>query len=249
MSRPPPAPAPGQGAGHAAQGRGQRLRRLVFPLLIGLAGVAMLAGLGVWQLQRLAWKEGLLAAIEARLAEPPAALPRAPDPLADQYRAVRLAGRFTGEDLDVLASRRREGPGFRVIAAFETDDGRRIMIDRGFIAEAQRAAPRPAGAAGVTGNLLWPEATDRFTPAPDPSRGIWFARDVAAMAAALATLPVLVVQRSGTGAAAAFALPQPVGTEGIPNDHRGYAITWFLLAAVWAGMTALLLWRITRRPR
>lgn len=225
------------------------MRRLVFPLILGLAGGAILVALGVWQLGRLEWKAALIAAVEARLAEPPVALPATPDPGADQYRAVRLAGRFTGEDLDVLASRRREGPGFRVVAAFETDDGRRILVDRGFIAEDRRAAARPAGPAEVTGNLLWPDATDRFTPAPDAARGIWFARDVGAMAAALATEPVLVVQRAGTGAAAGFALPLPVDTASIPNDHRNYAITWFALAAAWAGMTALLVWRITRRPR
>jgi len=224
------------------------MRRLIFPLAVGLSGVVLLVGLGLWQLQRLAWKEGVLAAIEARLVAPPVALPPAPDPARDAWLAVAVAGRFTGEDLDVLTGLKRTGPGFRVIAAFATA-GRRILVDRGFVAEAARTEPRPAGAAEVTGNLHWPDETDRFTPPPDARRGIWFARDVAAMAAALGTEPVLVVQRAGTGAAASFGRPLPVDTAAIPNDHFGYAVTWFLLAAVWAGMTAYLVWRITpRRP-
>lgn len=228
------------------------MSRLIAPLLFGILGVAVLIGLGVWQLQRLAWKEGILAEISARIAAPPGALPAAPDPEADRYRPVRVAGRFTGEELAVLASVKGLGPGFRIVAAFETEDGRRILVDRGFVPEGARAAPRPAGAAEVTGNLHWPEETDRFTPAPDAARGIWFARDLPAMAAALGTEPVLLVQRSGRGAAAAEGAPRPMPLDsaGIPNDHLEYAITWFLLAAGWAGMTAALLWRISRqRPQ
>jgi surfeit locus 1 family protein len=66
------------------------------------------------------------------------------------------------------------------------------------------------------------------------------------MAAALGTEPVLVVARSVEGTAPR-AQAMPVDTEGIPNDHLGYAIQWFGLAMVWAGMTVWLLWRIRRR--
>jgi len=64
------------------------------------------------------------------------------------------------------------------------------------------------------------------------------------MAQALGTEATLIVARTPTGDGIA---PQPVDTSGIPNDHWGYAITWFLLAFVWAGMTAGLLWRIRQR--
>jgi surfeit locus 1 family protein len=217
---------------------------MIVPLLFGLIGAAILVGLGVWQLQRLAWKQAILAGIEARLDAPPVALPGSPDPQRDRYLPVTVSGRFTGEDIDVLASRREIGAGFRVIAAFETGDGRRILIDRGFVTDENRDLPRAAGAATVTGTLHWPEEVDRFTPPPDPAARMWFARDVPAMAAALATEPVLVVARSPTGDGIE---PMPVDTAGIPNDHLNYAITWFSLAVVWLGMTLLLLWRIRRR--
>jgi surfeit locus 1 family protein len=96
----------------------------------------------------------------------------------------------------------------------------------------------------ITGTLHWPNESDSFTPAPDTARNIWFARDVPAMARALGTGPVMVVARSDTGDGI---MPVPVDTAGIPNDHLNYALTWFGLAVVWAGMTGLLLWRIRRR--
>jgi surfeit locus 1 family protein len=64
------------------------------------------------------------------------------------------------------------------------------------------------------------------------------------MAAALGTEPVMIVVETSDDPAAP--LPQPV-TPNLPNDHLGYAITWFGLAAVWAGMTGWLLWRLARR--
>ena len=72
------------------------------------------------------------------------------------------------------------------------------------------------------------------------------ARDVPAMAAHLETEPVLVIARTVTGTDAR-ATPLPVSTEGIPNSHLGYAIQWFGLALVWAGMTGFFLWRMHRR--
>jgi surfeit locus 1 family protein len=220
------------------------LRRYLPPLLFGLIGCAILISLGLWQLQRLAWKEALLDGISARLNDTPVALPAAPDPAVDQYLPVTVTGRFTGAGIDVLAGLKGRGPGYRIVAAFQTADGRAILVDRGFLPESQRAAPRQATTVTITGTLHWPNESDSFTPAPDTARNIWFARDVPAMARALGTGPVMVVARSDTGDGI---MPVPVDTAGIPNDHLNYALTWFGLAVVWAGMTGLLLWRIRRR--
>lgn len=219
-------------------------RRMILPLLFGLVGGAILIGLGVWQMQRLTWKETILAEIDARIQAAPADLPAAPAPDADRYRPVAVAGRLTGEEVLVLVSRKQIGPGYRVIAVMETDTGRRILIDRGFLPEAARGLPRETAALAVTGNLHWPAEVDSFTPAPDARTGVWFARDLPAMAQALRAEPVLVVARSDTGDGID---PMPVDSAAIPNDHLGYAIQWFSLAAVWLGMTAFFLWRIRRR--
>jgi surfeit locus 1 family protein len=220
------------------------IRRLVIPLVFGAVGVGILLGLGFWQLSRLAQKEAYLADLAARIDATPVALPTTPDPAADRFLPVITTGTFSGEALNVLVSRKQIGAGIRIIEAFDTDAGRRILVDRGFVAEADRAADHAATATEVTGNLHWPEEVDGFTPAPDQEAGLWFARDVPEMARALGADPVLVVARSDTGGGVE---PLAVDTSGTPNDHLEYAITWFSLAAVWAGMTALLVWRIRRR--
>lgn len=219
-------------------------RRMILPLLFGLLGAAFLTGLGVWQMQRLAWKEAIIADIDARIQAAPVALPETPDPERDRYLPVRVTGRFLGPEVEVLASRKEIGAGTRIIAAYETTEGRRIMVDRGFVPDAQRGLPRDAPGDRITGNLHWPDEVDSFTPAPDAATGLWFARDVAGLAAQLETEPTLIVAARPTGDGID---PLPVDSSAIPNDHLTYAVTWFSLALVWLGMTGLLLWRIRRR--
>jgi surfeit locus 1 family protein len=223
---------------------------VVLAALFGLVGTAALIGLGVWQLQRLEWKEGLIAKLEARLAAAPVAVPAVPDPEHDSFLRVRAAGRIGARELDVLTSHAPYGPGFRVIAPLTEVDGRRLLVDLGYVPEAEKkvAGPRFAGPVEVTGALYWPDETDSFTPAPDRKANIWFARDVAPMAEALGTEPLLVVAESVS--------PQPPGRDwpkplrlgvNLPNDHLQYAITWFALALVWAVMTTVLVRREWRR--
>ena len=220
------------------------IRRVLVPLVFGAAGIGILLGLGFWQLARLEVKEAYLAQIDAAIVGAPVALPAVVDPVADKFRAVIVTGQFTGDHLDVLVSRKEIGAGVRVVEAFVTDTGRRIMVDRGFVPDAARKGERATDVAEVTGNLHWPQETDSYTPAPDVATGLWFARDVAAMAQALQTDAVLVVARSNTGGGVEAL---PVDGAGIPNDHLQYAITWFSLAVVWVGMTGLLLWRNRRK--
>jgi surfeit locus 1 family protein len=219
------------------------LRRFLFPILMGLVGCAILVSLGVWQVQRLAWKTAILTEIDATLTAAPVDLPAAPDQTRDKYLPVTVTGDLTGPALFVLVTPEGFGPGYRYIQALDVGT-RAILVDLGWVPlDALDAAPA-TGAIAITGNLHWPDEVDGWTPPPDP-KGIWFARDVPAMAAALGTEPLLVVLRetseTGTGLT-----PQPVDTSGIPNDHLGYAITWFGLALVWLGMTAVLIRRITR---
>jgi surfeit locus 1 family protein len=221
-------------------------KRMIFPFLLGLVGAVILVSLGTWQLQRLTWKAGIIAEIEARIGAAPVAVPANPDPVRDRFLPVTATGTITDAELDVLVSVKNVGPGYRIISAFETEDGRRILLDRGFVADARKSDPRPAVEATVTGNLHWPEEVDSFTPAPDLRRNIWFARDVPAMADALETEPVMIILRDTTEPDPAVT-PLPVDSAGIPNDHLEYAITWFGLAIVWVGMTAFLLWRIRQR--
>lgn len=217
---------------------------LILTIVLFFAGLATFVSLGLWQLDRLAWKEGVIAEIEAQISADPVPLPASPDPEADRYRPVTVSGRLDPGELLVLVSSRDFGAGFRVIAPFVTEDGRRILVDRGFIPTTARDTTRDIGVKEITGNLHWPDERESATPADDPDGNWWYARDVAKMAAALGTDPILIVARSATDAAI---LPMPVDTNSIRNKHLEYAMTWFLFAATWVVMTGYALWRIRRR--
>ena len=224
-------------------------RPLIGPLVLGVAGVAVLMSLGFWQVSRMEEKRVVIEAIEARIMDAPVALPQAPEPERDRYLPVQAEGRFTGEVVHVLSAQRALGTGTHVVAVFETADGERVLVDRGFLPDAARPGFEPGdGAALVIGNLHWPRDADRHTPEPDLQRGLWFAREVDTIAAHLGTEPVLIVARAEEPPAPGLR-PVPVGTEGIPDNHFEYAVTWFLLAVAWAGMTLYLLWRIRRDDR
>lgn len=223
--------------------------RIAVPILIGVVAVSILSSLGMWQLSRLAWKEGLLTEIATRLEAAPVALPASPEENTDQFLQVRLDGQLGAEELAVLTSRRPYGPGFKIVSPFELDDGRRVLVDRGFVPEnlkdpATRAAAWPNTQA--TGTLFWPNETDSFTPDPDIAGNVWFARDLGPMAEVLGTEPVLVSLRDPlTGD---WPKPAPVA-HNVPNNHLSYAITWFVLALVWCVMTVIWIRAELRRDR
>lgn len=221
--------------------------RVISVLVFGAVGVAILVALGVWQMQRLAWKESVLADIEAGIAATPVSVPATPDPVADRYLPVSVTGRIGDEAVRILVSQRGVGAGYRLISVLDTGEGRRVLVDRGVLPVADDMPPPPDVAVTVTGNLHWPQERDGFTPDNDLTENIWFARDVAVLAEHLGTEPVLVIAREISPPEPAIT-PLPVAVEGIPNDHLNYAITWFLLALVWLGMTLFLLWRIRQRP-
>lgn len=220
--------------------------RILAPLSFGIAGIAVLLWLGTWQLERLQWKRGILADIDARIAAAPMPVPATPDPVQDRYQPVALQGEFTGDTLRVLVSQKQIGAGYRLITALNTDIGP-VLVDRGFVPVAAPMPPLPQGPVQVAGNLHWPDDRNSATPENDVAGNTWFARDVAQMAARLQTRPLLVVARQ-INPAEAGVTPLPVDSSAIPNDHLNYAITWYSLAVVWAAMTLYFLWR-NRRPK
>ncbi|TNF22520.1 MAG: SURF1 family protein [Rhodobacteraceae bacterium] len=222
------------------------MKRILFALIVGALGIAVLVALGRWQVERLAWKQGVIAAIEARIAADPIALPDYPDLASHKYAPVAVTGQIGSGELYVLVSQKHKGAGYRVIAPLLTVDGRHVLIDRGFIPVDQRDAPRRTGAVAITGNLHWPDDRTSSTPENDIAGNTWFARDIAEMARALRTEPLLVVVRREDPPAPGIE-PLPVDTSAIPNDHLHYAVTWFSLAAIWLAMTGLYIWRTARK--
>ncbi len=229
-------------------------------IVTGIVGVAVLAGLCVWQIQRLQWKQGVIAQLEARLAEPPKTLPDVFDPDLQEFSRVRIKGRFTGElgqhgfaDAPLLTSRKFIGPGYRIIQPFELTDGRRIMVDRGFAPvetknlnhAASRPTPAPDGNVEIVGALRWPEAGD--DQAYGVNDNVWTARNLTTMARLFSTEKVLVVAETSS-AVGEWPKADPIRVVNVRNNHLEYAMTWAALAIGWAVMTGFLIFRPDRKP-
>ena len=211
-----------------------------------VAAVLLLVGLGVWQVERLAWKRALIAQTSARLAAAPVPAPgpaewRRVAP-ADAYRRLRVTGRYrTGADTLTQAVT-DYGPGFWVLTPFRSDAGYTLLVNRGFVPTGARPAPPPAGTTQVVGLLRLTEPEGGFLRSNVPASDRWYSRDVAAIAAAKRLGPV-----------APYFIDASAPTTGWPrggltvvrfrNSHLVYALTWFGLAALVAAMA----WRVRRR--
>ena len=227
------------------------VRGLIAPAVATVVCAALLIGLGDWQLRRLAWKEALIAAVEARAhaapvdAPPESEWPRL-DPADYEYRRVRLSGAFE-ENRQILVFRalgephgRYGGPGFLVMTPLRLADGATVLVDRGFVPEGRKAAADD-GLGGVqatvTGLMRVSETRNWFTPPDDPASGQWFTRDVGAIAAAKGLTRVAPFFIDADAGADPRALPE--GGETIlafPNNHLSYALTWFGIAAALVGV-------------
>jgi surfeit locus 1 family protein len=232
-----------------------RREGLIVPSVLALAALAVLLGLGTWQLQRKAWKEGLSAALATRLEAPPIALPP-PKAWSEltldnaEFTRVRLRADFTGAgDALVYTSGSAvrddvKGSGYFVFSPARLADGTRVVINRGFTPS--RSYPAASGPQEIVGAVRFPEPPSWFVSDHDAAGEIWTVRDHRMMA-----------ELKGWGAVAPFYIEQeaPVPPGGLPhpaalnvrlrNDHLQYAITWYGLAMVLVAMFAA--WTIHRR--
>ena len=236
---------------------GSRGRRgLILLTAATLAVIAVLVSLGNWQVRRLSWKTALIATVNARIVEAPQPLSaigewRSLDPEATDYAPVRLTGHFLGaREFHVFANLgepkgREGGVGWWIFAPFELQGGGIAFVNRGFVPDrlkeaASRPEPAASGDITVTGLLRRPEGRNPFTPADLAAKNQWFTRDPQPMAIALGVKPDDVLpfyvdaDRSMTPPSG---LPQAGETVvNFPNDHLGYAITWYGLALACAGV-------------
>jgi surfeit locus 1 family protein len=200
--------------------------------------VAILCGLGVWQVQRLAWKEALIATVSGHMLAAPVSLDGALALGADdvQYRKVALSGRFdNSKEAYVFTTGAGGEPVYHVLTPFITDDGRTLMVDRGEIPGDLMPPHRRVAVDGQTRLVgVWrvPDRPGWFTPGPDPSRHVWYARDLAGIAAAdgIRLAAPVVIEADSTANPGGW----PRGGQTVvdfPNNHLSYAITWFGLAA------------------
>ena len=154
-----------------------------------LAGAgALLCGLflalGAWQVQRLAWKNDLVARVAARAHAEPSVAPAQDqwpvlqaDPAAGEYRRVRLTGEFVHEREQLVQAVTERGSGFWVMAPLRTTDGFVVWVNRGFVPSASLwqstgEAARCNGPVTVTGLLRRSEPGGGFLRRNDPAAGL-----------------------------------------------------------------------------
>jgi surfeit locus 1 family protein len=195
--------------------------------------------LGTWQVNRLAWKEGLIAALaEANSKDALTALPTTEAELEPlQFRKVSLKGTWRGDIEFHLAPRYwHDQFGYAIITPFKLTDGRTLLVNRGWVpAKKKDASTRPETTVKghVTINGLVRVGAERgpMNPANDPTKNIWFGRDVAEMAAAANLSNVVPAMVDAVGTQDAKHLPVPSdGTIRLRNDHLSYIITWYGIA-------------------
>lgn len=248
----------------SAPGATERPQRgLMLPTVVVLAALAVLLGLGAWQLERRVWKERLIDTLTQRLSAPPVALPPPAewprlDPDTYEYRRVQFRAEFL-PDSDALvwatASGMRDDvkpPGFFVFTPARLPSGELVMVNRGFVRDPRPtgASPRPAAARGlveVVGVLRWPEPKPWFMTAPFSTKDqLWFARDHRAMAAQhkWGEVAPFYVERETQNPPDGLPAAGPFKPN-LSNNHLQYALTWFGLAAVLAVIFAI--WLRSRR--
>ncbi|TPM40573.1 SURF1 family protein [Mesorhizobium sp. B2-3-4] len=221
---------------------GRSLASRILLVLLGVLGVLVFVGLGIWQLERRVWKLDLIARVDQRIHAP---VVDAPGPerwngitaAGYEYGHVRLAGRFQGGANTLVQAVTELGGGYWVLTPMLTDRGFVVMVNRGFIpperkAEFEREGASSAAPAVIDGLLRMSEPGGGFLRSNDAAGNRWYSRDVGAIAAA----------RGLTDVAPYFVDAEASGIDGWPrggltvvtfrNTHLVYALTWFTLAAM-----------------
>lgn len=251
-----------------------RAAGMVWPTVFALAALVVLIGLGNWQMSRKAWKDALINQIEAGLRSAPVPLDEAlrgwPCQAGQtcrfpEYARVRVHGRFEHDrERYFYAPDPSSGPGVHVYTPLVLEDGRRVMINRGYVpdqlrAPATRAAGQVQGTVDIVGLLRGQGEKALFTPENDPARNLWFWRDLGAISgcSGVPREPSCASYvQAFVDAEAAPANPGGWPRGGatnlqISNRHLEYALTWYGLAAVLAVMYSVFAWgrlKVGRNP-
>jgi surfeit locus 1 family protein len=220
-------------------------RPTFWPTLFTVPALLVLLGLATWQVERLQWKEGLIAERTARTTAAPIALPQAgtqlsPEALADlDYRRATATGHFLHDREIYLAARTMQGAiGYQVVTPLQRTDGSIVLVNRGWVPDdrkdpRKRADGQVAGDVAVEGAIRAPGRQHWLQPDNDPAKNVWFWTDLGAMAQHAGAAPERLVPVFLEAGAAPNPGGLPVGGQtrvNLPNDHLQYVITWYALA-------------------
>ena len=230
-------------------------RDLMVLTVLVVAAFGILVGLGIWQLQRMAWKDSLNAQIAARTGREPVTLSSAIgrwEKTKDvEYLKVRFKGRFRHGAESHYFTVINGQSGWRVITPLETTEGRIVMVDRGFVPDAMkqpqtRAQGQIEGEHTITGLARAPGVQRFFVPDNAPEKNNWFWRDLNGMAAS--SLPARDIKRvvpffvEQEATSIPGGLPRGGVTRVVlPNTHLQYVLTWFGLAGTLLAVFAVYL--------
>lgn len=233
--------------------RDKRRSGVLEATVFAIVGIAILVGLGKWQIDRKVWKENLIETVKTRTERPPQALPPRSEwerlkPETSEYTRVVFPAEFLdGEEAYAYTAGSSlrtdvEGQGFWVFAPARLAGGSIVLINRGFVPTdrkdpATRSDGRPRGSVDIVGYMRWPEARGLFTPPDDAKANVWYVRDPKAMSEARkwsVASPFYIDQEAPVPPGA---LPKPGKIDvKMPNKHLEYALTWFGLALALAGV-------------
>lgn len=221
--------------------------------LFAAAAIAGLVALGNWQVERRAWKLGLIAQVAERVHAAPVAAPAAAQWAGltranAEYRRVRASGTFLDDRQTLVQAVTEQGGGYWVMTPLRLADGSTVLVNRGFVAEPFRArvAPAGSGTSEVVGLLRMSEPGNGLLRHNDAARDQWFSRDVAAIAARRGldgnqVAPYFIDAAAVPPPAGADPQAWPVGgltVTAFSNNHLGYALTWYGLALMVAAAAA-----------
>jgi surfeit locus 1 family protein len=236
-----------------------RAAGLIGPLLMTAVGLAILLSLGIWQLQRKAWKDDLIAKLAERAVAPAVSLKEAVTRFNSgqdiEYLRIAARGRFLHDKERYFYAPDPElGPGVNVYTPMEISGGSVLFVNRGFIPDplkdpTKRAAGLLAGDVDITGLARRPGDQARFVPDNDTKANLWYWRDLGGMlVSAFETadrphVPFFV--EAEVSATPPSGWPKGGATLAkLSNRHLEYAITWFGLAA-----TLLVIFGVFARSR
>ncbi|HVX99951.1 MAG TPA: SURF1 family protein [Pseudorhodoplanes sp.] len=233
-----------------------RIRPLFFQAVSAFCAFTILCGLGFWQVERKAWKESLIAAVNERIAAAPAPLPAPRDwprlaPETYEFRRVTVRLQFPQNATAFVftggSSLRSDikAPGYFVFAPARIPSGETIVVNLGFAPD--KTIPDIAGTREITGFLRWPERPNWFVDEHDSAGETWFVRDHEAIATFLkwGTVAPFYIDQESPVPPGGIPKPGPIAVR-FPNNHFGYALTWFGLAAALAGVFGIWLRRQVR---
>ena len=230
-----------------------RPRRRIATFITLTVAFLILIGLGTWQVERLHWKEGLIAEIEARRTAPPISIDQVAAIVAEgrdvDYRAISVTGRFDHTKERYFLATRDGEPGFYVYTPLSAADGRIVFVNRGFVPDelkdpAKRKQGQIEGDVAIVG-LARAKLTQKpsfMVPDNDPAKNLFFWKDMDAMASSAGIDKALVLPFFIDAGAASNPGGYPVGgvTQiDLPNNHLSYAVTWYGLAAALVVIAAL----------